>query len=61
MIPDFAYTNKDLYKFNQVEFRPICLLLSLNAIGLHTKGLCHSVNTMIFINENVNVCTKQNF
>ena len=49
MIPDLAYNSKDLNVSNQVKSKPTCSLLGLSATGLHTKGLCHLVNTLTSI------------
>lgn len=48
MIPDLAYTNRDLYVFNQVSFRPMCSPSGLSATGLHTRSLCHLINVQTF-------------
>ncbi len=59
MILDLVYTNKDLYTFNQSRSKPIYLLSGLSAASLYAKGLCHLVNTLIFIDNKVNICTAK--
>ncbi len=46
MIPNLAYTSRDLYASNQVRSRPIYLPFGLSATGLHIKGLHHFVNAL---------------
>ena len=37
MILDLAYTSKGFYIYNQVRFRPTCLLLGLRTTDLHIR------------------------
>ena len=38
--------SRDFYTSNQVRSRPMYLLLSLSAIDLYIKSLCHLDNTL---------------
>ncbi len=59
MIPGLAYTHKGFYISNQVESRPMYSSSGLGATGLHTRGLSHLVNTLIFIVDRVDVHTRE--
>ncbi len=45
MIPDLAYTSKDLYISHQVRCRPM-YSSSLEVTGLDTRNFCHLVNAL---------------
>ncbi len=47
MIPDLAYTSRDIYVSNQVRSKPT-YLSGLGIISLYTRGFCHLVNTLTF-------------
>ena len=58
MILNLAYTNRNLYIFNQVRFKLIYSLLGLSIIDLYIKDFYYLVNTLI---NKANVCIKKKF
>ncbi len=60
MILDLAYISQDCYTFNQVRFKLIYLLSSLDTAGLHMWSFYYLVNIFIFIwDDKANIYTKK--
>lgn len=56
MISNLAYISKNLYAFNQVRFKLICLPSSLSATDLNTKNFGYIIN---ILTNKTSVCTKK--
>ena len=61
MISNLAYTSKNLYVSNELKFKPICLLSSLNTISLYTKSFYYLVNTLTYTINTADIYIREKF
>lgn len=57
MISNLIYNKKNLYAFNQVRFKLIYLLLSLDATSLYIICIYYFVNSLTFIEFTLKLMT----